>query len=65
MRTMNCPRCGAYTQGDLPHVAPLPVHMEASYPDTEMTPAESMSQPGVCPASEHLVETYPSEKETQ
>lgn len=63
LRTIYCPKCGAYSQGNLPSVAALPVHFTASAPDTEMLLAESLSQEGVCAASEQLVETQPASRE--
>lgn len=63
LRTQQCPKCLAYIQGDMPHMAALPIHFTAHTPDTEMELAESLNQPGVCEASGHLVETQPANRE--
>lgn len=62
MRTIQCPKCLAYGQGDYPAMAALPNHRTARAPDMEFDPVESRNDPELCPASEGLVHTQPSEK---
>jgi hypothetical protein len=61
-RTIQCPLCLAYMQGDFQSMAALPIHLKASHPDTEMELALKLNDPETCPASSQLVHTVPSEK---
>lgn len=65
MRMTNCPKCGAYIQGDLDRLYSLPIHLAAARPDAEMELAESLNQDGVCAASKHLVATLPMPHSTE
>lgn len=60
MKTMNCPRCGAYTQGNFKPLDTLPHHLTAPADDMELVPCEP-GTPGQCEASGYLLPTVDSD----